>query len=82
MAKQLHIDWSTAMHGLSQARVASPYLTNGRFNVGAIMREAIADARRIGRGLRLSWQQRLSVTLRAVWAKAHRAAVTARPVAA
>ncbi len=44
---------------------------------------AVSEARRIGRGLRLSWQQRMGLALRLIWDKAHRAAGSiARPLAA
>ena len=83
MAMRRHINWSGAMHDLHVQRPSSPFINaSGCFDLSAIMRAAIADARHIGHGLRLSWAERLSVTLRCIWSKAKRAAVTARPVAA
>jgi hypothetical protein len=44
---------------------------------------AVSEARRIGRGLRLTWQQRMGLALRLIWDKARRATgIVARPVAA
>ena len=83
MAMRRHINWSGAMHDLRVQQPDSPFITaSGAFDMSAIMRAAIADARHIGRSLRLSWAERLSVTLRCIWSKAKRAAVTARPVVA
>ncbi len=78
------LDWSSAVRDLNARRFASPFLTAaGRYDLKAIMCAAVSEARRIGRGLRLSWQQRMSLALRLIWDKAHRAAgIVTRPLAA
>jgi hypothetical protein len=78
------LDWSSAVRDLNARRFASPFLTAaGRYDLKAIMCAAVSEARRIGRGLRLSWQQRMGLALRLIWDKARRAAgIVARPLAA
>ncbi|TDR89543.1 hypothetical protein [Enterovirga rhinocerotis] len=56
-------------------RVAKPALVSGgRFNRSAIMREAVAMARSINRSFG-SWQVRMRIALRTVWARAKAAMV-------
>jgi hypothetical protein len=78
------LDWSSAVHDLNARRFASPFLTAaGRYDLKAIMCAAVSEARRIGRGLRLTWAKRMSLALTLVWSKAHRAAgIVTRPLAA
>jgi hypothetical protein len=79
MATRRTINWSGTMHDIRSSGQVSPYLTpNGSFDLRAIMKAAIAEARQVGRRFRLPWTARLSMCLRFVWAKAKRAAVTAR----
>ncbi len=84
MSFQRHLDWSSAQRDLAARRFASPFITaSGRYDLKAIMSAAVSEARRIGRGLRLSWQQRMGLALTLVWSKAHRAAgIVTRPLAA
>ncbi len=84
MSLQRRLDWSSAVRDLNARRFASPFITAaGRYDLKAIMCAAVAEARRIGRGLRLTWQQRMGLALRLIWGKAHRAAgLIARPLAA
>lgn len=58
-------------------RVARPALVAaGRFNRSAIMREAVALARSINRSFG-SWQVRMRIALRSIWARAKAAMVEA-----
>ncbi len=84
MSLQRRLDWSSAVRDLNAHRFASPFLTvAGRYDLKAIMCAAVSEARRIGRGLRLTWQQRMGLALRLVWDKARRAAsLITRPLAA
>jgi hypothetical protein len=84
MSLQRRLDWSSAVRDLTPRRFASPFITAaGRYDLKAIMSAAISEARRIGRGLRLSWQQRMGLALRLIWDKVRRAAgIVTRPLAA
>ncbi len=84
MAHRRTLDWSSEIRSLETRRSVSPFLTAaGRFDLRAIMCAAIAEARRIGRTLGLSWNDRLSIALRLIWAKAKSAvASTTRRLAA
>ena len=84
MTHRRSLDWSSEIRSLETRRVASPFITAaGRYDLRAIMRAAIAEARRIGRALGLSWNDRLSITLKLIWAKAKAAvASTTRRLAA
>jgi hypothetical protein len=83
MSLRRTIDWSTAVRDMRAASQVSPFLTAaGRFDLKAIMQAAISEARLLGRGRTgssLSWQARLSIALKLIWAKAKRAAGAARP---
>jgi hypothetical protein len=84
MSLQRRLDWSSAVRDLTARRFASPFITAaGRYNLKAIMYAAVSEARRIGRGFGLSWAKRMSLALRLIWDKAHRAAgIVTRPLAA
>ncbi len=84
MSFRRSLDWSSATRDLTARRFASPFITAaGRYDLKAIMCAAVSEARRIGRGLRLLWQQRMGLALRLIWDKAHRAAsVSTRQLAA
>ena len=77
------IDWSSAIRDMRATSQASPFLTAaGRFDLKAIMNAAVAEARLLGRGVTgraLSWQARMGIALKLIWAKAKRAAGAARP---
>ena len=84
MSMRRTIDWSSALKDMKATREVSPFLTAaGKFDLRAIMQAAIAEARLLGRGAigrSLSWTQRLSIALKAIWAKAKRAVAAFRPV--
>jgi hypothetical protein len=84
MSLRRTIDWSSALKDMRATCEVSPFLTaTGKFDLRAIMNAAIADARLLGHGAigrSLSWTQRLSIALKAIWAKAKRAVAAALPV--
>ncbi len=84
MSMRRTIDWSSALKDMRATREVSPFLTAaGRFDLRATMQAAIAEARRIGRTLGLSWTDRLSIALKLIWSKAKAAvASTTRRLAA
>jgi hypothetical protein len=69
--------WSTSLNDIRTAgQVAGPvYVVGGRFDLAAIMREAVKLARRFGSSCQLNWQGRMRVALRTVWARAKAAAL-------
>lgn len=69
----------TALAGLrAESRPAAPvFVVAGRFNLPAIMREAVRTARRIRAGGK-SWQWRMSVALCTVWGWARKAMAAAK----
>jgi hypothetical protein len=77
------LSWSTSLNELRAAdRTAAPVFTiAGRFDRAAIMREAVKLARRFGSSCQLTWQGRMRVALRTVWARAKEAASAALPLA-
>lgn len=76
------IDWSSALKDMRTTREVSPFLTAaGRYDLRAIMQAAIAEAHLLAHGAigrSLSWRQRLSIALKATWAKTKRAVSAAR----
>jgi hypothetical protein len=82
MTYRRSLDWSSAIRDMRAASQVSPFLTAaGKFNLKAIMTAAIAEARVLGRTIRgLSWQARIGIALKPIWAKAKRALTTLRPV--
>ncbi len=84
MSLRRTIDWSSALKDMRERSTVSPFLTAaGRFDLKAIMQAAVAEARLLGRGVTgraLSWQARMGIALKLIWAKAKRAVAATLPV--